>query len=234
MKKTNNKAKVIVYSAPKGSGKDEAVQGLEKYLYIERLECKEHLYKLTYTIFNVDPEFFFTIYENRELKELPMKEFSVPVTEGMKVFQYLGYKWYDWISDVYYEDNFGRKRSPENDMYKLSSREALIYVSEIFYKPLFGKDIFGKIRADKYDESFGGVYVDASYGFLEELTPLIEKIGQENTLGIIINREGCDYKGDSRKPLDKNILDNIVEIDNNGTIDELHDKVLDVVLNFIK
>ena len=189
-------AKLIVFSGKIECGKDTAVEALEAHHGFKRAECKESLHNATMSLFGVSEDVYWDIYNDRKRKETPNTLFSVTVEASKKLDEEIGGLSYNSVL-------------PKPNKFPLTIREAMIYTSEIVMKPMFGEDVFGKRRADKLKE--GGIYVDASYGFQEELTPAIEKIGQENILGIRINGRGRN-SADSRKPLPDGLLDNTVDV----------------------
>ncbi|HEI0612395.1 TPA: hypothetical protein SIF59_004278 [Escherichia coli] len=80
-------------------------------------------------------------------------------------------------------------------------REALIYVSEVVYKPRHGSDYFGLVEARNLEEHVGrlGGSIDVIYpdgGFTSELAP-IERV-LDSLVIIRLHRSGFDFKGDSR------------------------------------
>jgi hypothetical protein len=70
-------------------------------------------------------------------------------------------------------------------------------VSEDIIKPKKGLDYFGRSVAEEIFEDKN--YALADGGFVEELEPIIEKVGAENIVIVQLTREGCDYSSDSRK-----------------------------------
>ena len=90
-------------------------------------------------------------------------------------------------------------------------------------------------------------------GFVEELEPIIEKVGAENIVIVQLTREGCDYSSDSRKYFNGRLINewtvgsktaidkayvlkeemNIktYRVHNNGSLHNLHD-ALDQILRY--
>lgn len=97
-----------------------------------------------------------------------------------------------------------------------SCREALIHVSENIIKPMFGKDVFGRLMADRlYGLPKGANVVIDDGGFEEEITPLIEEFGKENIFCVKIERDGHSYEGDSRKDLPEDLFAHTFHLCNN-------------------
>lgn len=126
------------------------------------------------------------------------------------------------------------KEEPLPGIY-FSYRQHLMALSEEFFKPRYGNDIFGVILAAKvqdvvdFDETVESetVIVVSDSGFREEAIPVINTIGAENVLLIQILRDNCNYSGDSRSWINLNDLDiKTITIENDGTLIELQEQLL--------
>lgn len=124
----------------------------------------------------------------------------------------------------YYEDS---KEIPTEDFFGLTPRQAYILVSETYFKPQHGKDIFGKILAKELDNCFKDLVVISDSGFPEEAQVLIEKYGAENVILVRVHRDGCDFSNDSRNYLYLNVCN--IDIDNRG--DETYLKEVEELVN---
>ena len=100
-----------------------------------------------------------------------------------------------WFMEGYNDRT--QKEKSEFALQGMSRREAMIHVSEDIIKPKKGLDYFGKSVAEEIFEDKN--YALADGGFVEELEPIIEKVGAENFVIVQLTREGCDYSSDSRK-----------------------------------
>jgi len=208
--------KMILLNAPAKSGKDVVIKHLqESGIPLQYAECKDKLHDLVQEIFNIDFERYWEIYDDRSLKEIPLPEFTV----NLYATEFIA------LSELFQRD-LGL-----SGKLQLSIREAMIYVSEILIKPRFGEDYFGKSRMFKMDHD--GVWVDGSAAFVEELTPLIEEIGQPNILLIRVRREGYTFEGDSRSYIPDGVIVNTADVENNGTEQEYFDKVEEIVREFL-
>ena len=228
--------KLIVFSGAKASGKDMCIGHIKHNIKsnIESAECKEHLHILTQKTFNIPMQTYHIIYNNREFKETPNPLFKIPASSFYKLAGVLKYKFnYTYSNDLYFTDDRGVDRHPTDSLYSLSIREALVFVSEILIKPTMGDNYFAMQRLKKIVQSKSGIFVDGSYGFDYELQPTIDYLGQRNILGIHINRAGCTYGGDSRSPLTKEVVDNLIILDNNSSEQDLLDRVLSEVNRFL-
>lgn len=226
--------KLIVFSAPAKVGKDTAIEYLRnKGINLTTAECKTHLHKLTQDIFNVSEEVYWEIYNNRKYKEEWNKLFQIPEESFYKLASILHYHQYDsYGGEVRFVDDKDRTRFAINDKYWLSIREAVIFVSEVMVKPTLGKQYFGNIRKEQIDSSNDTLFGDASYGFTYELTPTIELLGKENILAIRIHRDGYTFDGDSRTLLPDGLVDNVVDVYNNGKEEDFLEEVYEHVINF--
>lgn len=109
---------------------------------------------------------------------------------------------HDWFMRDYNDRKI--KERPEKALGGLSRREALIHVSEEVIKPVEGLDFFGRCVANEIED--GKNYAISDGGFIEELTPIINKIGTENIVLVQLTRDGCDYSTDSRRYFDGNLI----------------------------
>jgi len=157
----------------------------------------------------------------------------------------------EWFMEGYRDrDQKEKKEFALNDM---SRREAMIFVSEDVVKPKKGKDYFGRMVAEEIEEVKN--YAVADGGFVEELEPLIERVGAENIVIVQLTREDCDYSSDSRRYFNGRLvkeyfINGETEIDkeyvlpeeldirtyrihNNGSIRNFHN-VLDEIFNELK
>lgn len=106
-----------------------------------------------------------------------------------------------WFMDGYKDRSMKEKREELLD--GMSRREAMIYVSEDITKPEFGSDIFGKQVANEIDLSKD--YCISDGGFVDELVPVINRVGSDNFVLVQLTRDGCDYSSDSRRYFDGNL-----------------------------
>ena len=162
-----------------------------------------------------------------------------------------------WFMEGYFQREIKERPDPllKVDGKSLSRREAMIYVSEKYIKPRYGKGYFGDALSNSIDKNFD--YCVSDGGFEEELLSVINKIGTENITLIQLTRDGCDFSSDSRKYFNGKLIEEYVlnkktdindfhflprhfdirtyRVHNNGTIDEfretlkkIHEKESDV------
>ena len=115
------------------------------------------------------------------------------------------------VDTIWFMDGFNNrdiKETPEEDLRGMSRRQAMIHTSEEVVKPKYGKSYFGDQVASQveHDEK----YVISDGGFVEEIEPLIDKVGAENILLVQLVREGCSYRSDSRRYFNGQLVDQIV------------------------
>jgi hypothetical protein len=122
-------------------------------------------------------------------------------------------------------------------LFSKSYVEAQISFSETWAKQLFGKYIFGDlaarhIRAAMREDPTQQLYVCSDSGFETEALPVIDLFGRQNTLLVKIHREGKTFAGDSRSYIE---LDGVktVSLTNNGTTEEYHQSVHELVQDWI-
>jgi hypothetical protein len=155
---------------------------------------------------------------------------------------------YDWFMNRY--DDRTVKEVPHMDLGHMSCREAMIYVSEKVVKPKRGLDYFGQQVANEID--LNKDYAISDGGFVDELIPVINKVGSNNFVLVQLTREGEDYSTDSRRYFDGNVVHEYVNshktlinkkyvlnhkfnvktyrIHNNGTLTDFHSVLEDLYL----
>jgi hypothetical protein len=99
-----------------------------------------------------------------------------------------------WFMKDY--DNRELKEKPYEQLNGMSKRQALIHVSENVIKPKYGSDYFGIKAAERIDLASSYCFSDG--GFLEEITPVINTVGQDNLCIVQLYRAGCSFHSDSR------------------------------------
>ena len=215
-------SKLILLNSPPNSGKTVLTQHLKAKYGLQEARCKDKLFVLTYELFNVQRDKFFEMYEDREQKETPNPLFAIPNEDAYKLSLRLRkQELADRVKGAYQNN---RETTP------LSLREAMIFVSEMVAKPIFGKDYFGKCRAESLQD--GVVYIDDSTAFVDELNHAIMKLGMDNILLIRIYGRGT-FEGDSRNYIPDGVIRNTVDIQNDGTLEEFLERGDKVVAEFL-
>jgi len=112
----------------------------------------------------------------------------------------------------------------------MSPREALIFLSESVVKPLWGDAYFGTRAAQHIDVSKDNMYVFPDGGFIEELIPLVDRVGAENITVVKIQRDGCSFQNDSRDYVDVASLGcRQYNANNSSTIENIAEMIHSVV-----
>jgi hypothetical protein len=215
-------SKIILLNGPIKCGKNTAVARIKDLMETPVVDrrCKDHLFTLTQQFFCLTPDEFFTIYNNRALKEKPLPAFAVSIEA------------YNAVAPVIGASPYERVHLSEGSLVTLSVRGAMIYVSEVICKPTFGQDYFGKARARTIGLSgIGECAIDDSCGFDGEIPPTTDKVGMGNTMLIRIRGRG-DFNGDSRRFISDGVVTNTVDIYNEGTEEEFLQEVSELAVAF--
>jgi hypothetical protein len=202
---------VVILNAPPGAGKDTVARALCEAAGADHLEFKSHLRKCTALLFGVDLDWFLRAADDRDLKDV-----ETPLLTLLR-YNYLP------LSEA-----MGRDYPPLVETLQLSPREALIYTSEVVIKPSFGADYFGRMAANSIDLPWGSVFSDG--GFIEEVSPVLDKIGHGNLFIIkFTGQGGTSFEGDSRNWLPDIEGAHVLETTNDGTVGEITLKILDFI-----
>lgn len=124
------------------------------------------------------------------------------------------------------------KEAPIPWLNDMSWRQLQISMSEDWLKPVFGKDIFGRLavrylqRATMYTTT-----AITDCGFRAEAEPIVNWAGRKNCLLIQISRDGCDFLKDSRSYIELDDLGvTTVQVRNNyPELEYWHTKICMVV-----
>ena len=81
-------------------------------------------------------------------------------------------------------------------------RQYQISMSEDWYKPKFGQDIFGRLLVERIRRHPVEYYLVSDSGFTYEAQPLIDAFGMDLVSVYHIHRDGCTFDGDSRNWID--------------------------------
>jgi hypothetical protein len=111
-----------------------------------------------------------------------------------------------WFMDGY--NDRSQKEVKSSLLDNMSRREAMIHVSEKIIKPRCGLDYFGKLVANEIDLQKD--YCISDGGFIDELIPVVEKVGNDNFILVQLTRDGHDFSSDSRRYFDGNVTQEFV------------------------
>ena len=197
------KTLVVLLNGPVFSGKDYIAEALIEAFGGVKQEFKEALYEATAKAFGVDLVWFKEQAKGRLTKEQASTELWMDREEAVKLYEYLG-----------------KELPSDAEIFLASPREALIYTSEIIYKPLYGEEYFGIKASEKMQQGLNYV---ADSGFKEEALVQVEKFGAENVVCIQIHREGCEFSAnDSRSYIDVTAEGvSTLKLDNNKDISDV-------------
>jgi hypothetical protein len=179
-------------------------------------------------------------------------------------FEHLSFKHELYKETIYYFDvptdwfmerctDRETKEVPSVLLGHMSCREAMIHVSENVIKPKHGKSYFGEQVTKQVKD--GVDYVISDGGFVEEIMPLIDRVGKNDIVLVQLVREGCSYSTDSRRyfngspvydficgklsSIEEEYIQDVqlpiktIRIYNNGTLEQFH-SALEEVHGFIK
>lgn len=120
------------------------------------------------------------------------------------------------------------KDEPRSEFLGLTPRQAYIGVSETYFKPMHGDDIFGQFMQQELDQSRGeaDLWFISDSGFEAETRVLVDWLPEGDVALVRMHRDGCDFGEDSRGYITGNGLKSI-DIENNGTIFEARDRARD-------
>lgn len=90
------------------------------------------------------------------------------------------------------------KDEPEGIFNGMTWREVQISFSEDWMKPKFGRDIFGRLAAQRMKGLIANHIVVSDSGFDEELAPVIQAFGAKHIVLWRIYRPNCSFDNDSR------------------------------------
>jgi len=202
--------KTIILNAPPNAGKDTIAMALCGATGAMHTQMKDHLYQVTASLFNLPLVKLRGMATDRERKERQTQLLVLPIDKYNQLCRITGNKPVRGVSP--------------KSCHAISPREALIYTSEIVVKPTFGRDYFGKI-ANSNIQPCGAVFSDG--GFDEEIEPIAR--GQKDVYIIQFERDGCTWSGDSRGWLSDHHAIPTLKTHNNGTVEELVNRILDFI-----
>lgn len=91
----------------------------------------------------------------------------------------------------------GNYAAPADEQH-MTPRQLLIELSEQFFKPRFGEDVFGRWLWQEASQNGAKLVLVTDSGFAPEAERVIRNAGQKNVILVRLHRMGCTYLGDSR------------------------------------
>lgn len=208
--------KIVLLNGPLGCGKDFLADHLIQKLGGVKQQFKEALYIHTAENWGIPLEVFKSWATDRELKEERNPRLKLEWIDWVKLCDYLGREEKGFFSPIV----------------NLSPRDAMIYTSELIYKPKYGEDYFGRYTGDLIANSEEELHYVSDSGFREEASTLVSMFGADSVKLIRIHREGCKFSPqDSRNYVyldDLNVAS--LDLDNNRDVEF----VLEDIMEFIK
>lgn len=134
----------------------------------------------------------------------------------------------DLWDQLYAREN---KETPSPFLGNMSPRQALIHTSETVIKPNYGTQYFGHFAAKTLNQGIVNVFSDG--GFPDEVIPVVDAVGMENILIIRIHRPGFDFSSDSRDYLADGTCKYMVDLYNDGTLQEFFAKTHRTVFDWL-
>lgn len=98
-------------------------------------------------------------------------------------------------------DTSENKDTPTEAFFGKTPREVQIALSETFFKPLHGADIFGRLlarRLSQFARLAIPTLVVSDSGFRDEVLPILDVFGADRVFLFRLHRPGCDFGQDSR------------------------------------
>lgn len=126
-----------------------------------------------------------------------------------------------------------RKDIPAAEFMGVTPRQAYIAHSESYLKLLYGKDIFGKIAANRVLYIQEPIIVVTDSGFYDEAMSVINVVGAQNVLLIHVMREGKTFDGDSRSYIDLPGVMTLQIKNQEGKVEDTVNTVLGYVNSFV-
>mgnify|MGYP003149221246 CR=1 FL=1 len=132
-------------------------------------------------------------------KYLGAREYKMSMTLKSGLRELLGIEHPDWDRMLAY----GAKDTEWNSLNDMTPRRALIELSEMFMKPMFGGDIFGHVAVRRMKRMVSADHIVVSdVGFTYEVPPILEEWGHKKVRILKLERPGCDFTDDSRGYID--------------------------------
>ena len=122
---------------------------------------------------------------------------------------------------LHYFENPVVKDHPSKRFLGKTPRQVLISLSEDWFKPTFGKDVFGRLMIQR-TAHLEGFTVITDCGFDEELEPF-----DKTDIAVVrLHRSGCNYANDSRSYIRRDDIF-VFDVDNNDIPEYVAEGVTD-------
>lgn len=167
---------------------------------------------------------------------LVFERFSRPIKEAFAAMMMVG------IDEFFNVDGYEAEKDKIIPLLGVSFRQWQIDFSEKFMKPLYGKNIFGKLLLSRLEE-YPKLYPSSDYGelivvipdcgFQIEVDTVVADFPGEDILLIRIERPGFDFTGDSREHVEPTGGMRFEKLDNHTTVDEFEEKLRAIYQSFV-
>lgn len=148
-------------------------------------------------------------------------KFAAPIKRMAAALLQCDMKWIEENKDTYI--------MPLGYNVKITLRQFLIDLSEKFFKPLYGEEVFANLLWDEAKRSPSKLFAVSDCGFIGEVGKLVNSSGRNNCILFRIHRQGCDFTNDSRSYMPDGLCKTI-DIHNNLTPHDLTMRVLSAII----
>lgn len=131
---------------------------------------------------------------------------------------------YAMVGETYHEASYAAfKETPFAEFGNRTGRQLMIDVSESFLKQVYGEKIMAKMLLSRNSAwlDTGGVLLIRDGGFQIEINALLDEIIADNIYVVQIHRDGCSFDGDSREWVRHPNSACMMQVWNNGSLDDL-------------
>lgn len=191
------KGKVILLNSPPSSGKDFAAKDISKRFGAKHVQFKEPLFKIAKALTGLTDQEFFSIYNDRNKKEHPQKEFHGLSPRGLMI----------WIAESICKPKFGSRFFGDIAAKSLDFEKGTVFSDSGFPEEVYpiadrvGSENVYIIRSNRNGASFDGDR---------------RKYLEEGTCPIGVNFIDLNNNGEAIEPFVDNIIKIIQMIDGKG------------------
>jgi len=154
------------------------------------------------------------VVEHMEIQgcDIPIKVDYLSLPLRQIAYQMVGY-----TGDLFGDDYESFKVMQFGQFEARTGRELMIDVSERFLKPTYGIDVMAKMLLQR-NHNFDGLLLVPDSGFMCEVQPLIDAVGQNHLYIVRVHRGDLNFNNDSREWVH---CFHDTDINNDGSLDDL-------------